>query len=122
GDGPQARSRPHRGPHARRPRRAPRERPRAEPRARQAMAVTAWSTDGVAQEKPSEPTLTVLVVDDEPNIRKTLRILLESESARVIEAATAADALGAAAREPFDLPLPHLKLAAHHRLHLLPPL
>jgi NtrC-family two-component system response regulator AlgB len=74
----------------------------------------------VAQEKPSEPTLTVLVVDDEPNIRKTLRILLESESARVIEAATAADALGAAAREPFDLALVDLKLGADDGLDLIP--
>lgn len=46
---------------------------------------------------------TVLVVDDEPNIREILRKYIESEGHRVLEASNAISARKAMALEPVDL-------------------
>lgn len=46
---------------------------------------------------------TVLVVDDEPQIRRAVRNALDADALRVIEASTAAEALAAAAAERPDL-------------------
>jgi CheY-like chemotaxis protein len=46
---------------------------------------------------------TVLLVDDEPDIRLMARFMLESHGHRVIEAATADDAMNALAAEQPDL-------------------
>jgi NtrC-family two-component system response regulator AlgB len=64
--------------------------------------------------------MTVLVVDDESNIRRTLRVCLEAEGARVVEAADGEAALAALAREPFDLALLDLKLGVTSGLDLIP--
>ena len=40
------------------------------------------------------PCLSVLIVDDEPNIRKTLSIALEAEGHRVMAVSNFKDALG----------------------------
>ena len=58
-------------------------------------------------------TLTALVVDDEPQIRRVLRHALEEESLRVLEAASGREALDLAAAEApslivLDLGLPDL--------------
>ena len=50
----------------------------------------------------SQPT-TVLVIDDEPQIRKFLRISLVSQGYQVLEAATGADGLSLAALQKPDL-------------------
>lgn len=51
----------------------------------------------------SEPVVNILVVDDEPQIRKFLRLALETHGYAVAEAETANAALRAAAMQPPDL-------------------
>ena len=65
---------------------------------------------------------TILVADDEANIRKTLRICLEAEGARVLEAADGHEALGVASRETLDLVLLDLRLGQTDGLELIPKL
>jgi NtrC-family two-component system response regulator AlgB len=65
---------------------------------------------------------TALVIDDEKNIRATVRVTLESAGLDVIEAASAAAALEAVARQPVDLALLDLRLAQESGLDLLPKL
>jgi two-component system, NtrC family, response regulator AlgB len=67
-------------------------------------------------------TLDVLVVDDEKNIRKTLRVCLEGLGCRVTEAADAAAALGAVGRRHFDLAFLDLRLQESSGLDALPEL
>jgi two-component system, NtrC family, response regulator AlgB len=64
--------------------------------------------------------LTVLVIDDEKNIRSTLTVCLESMGCRVVAVATADAALDAAEREYFDLAFLDLRLAGTSGLDLLP--
>ena len=54
------------------------------------------------------------------DIRRALRVCLEAEGARVIEAANAQEALGAVAREPLDLVLLDLRFGAENGLDLIP--
>lgn len=56
--------------------------------------------------------LRVLVVDDEPNIRTTLGLCLETIGCVVHRAASAAEALAAAERKPFDLAFVDLRLGS----------
>jgi len=49
------------------------------------------------------PTLTVLVIDDEPQIRRVVQHALEADGARVLEAASGRDGLDLAAAERPDL-------------------
>src|SRR4051812_44989545 len=85
------------------------------------------SDQPVSQPSPSsrDPTpspLHVLVVDDEPNIRKALSACLEVDGHAVSTAANARDALGAAARRSFDLAFVDLNLGADQGLDLIPTL
>lgn len=64
----------------------------------------------------------VLIVDDEPNIRRTLRVALEAMGHAVSEAASAAEALRQAEREPCDVALVDLRLGDQSGLDLLEPL
>lgn len=62
---------------------------------------------------PTKPTLTVLVIDDEPQIRRLLRVTLEANGYRVVDAATGQDGIVAAAQHRpdvivLDLGLPDL--------------
>jgi two-component system, NtrC family, response regulator AlgB len=66
------------------------------------------------------PPLSVLVVDDEPNIRKTLAIGLNADGHRVVVVSNAADARKEAARQPFDLAFVDLRLGAETGLDLIP--
>lgn len=64
-------------------------------------------------ETPTAPEPIALVIDDEPQIRRLLRLVLEAEHYAVVEAATGADGLLAAAQRPpeivvLDLGLPDL--------------
>jgi two-component system nitrogen regulation response regulator NtrX len=58
------------------------------------------------------PTKTVLIVDDEKNIRRTLKLVLEGEGYRVIVAESAEDALDilASPETPVDLAIVDVKL------------
>ena len=66
--------------------------------------------------------LAVLVVDDEKNIRQTLRVCLESMEAEVTEAGSPAAALEAIGRTVFDVVFLDLRLGTHHGLDLIPQL
>ena len=60
------------------------------------------------------PGLSIMVVDDEPNIRKTLAIALEAEGHCVVAVSNPQDGLAEAARRFFDTlfsAVPHGPLA-----------
>ena len=61
----------------------------------------------------------ILIVDDERNIRRTLRMVLEGEGHRVHEAGTIAEAETVLARESIDLILLDVKLGDDNGLDLL---
>ncbi len=64
----------------------------------------------------------VLIVDDEPNIRRTLRVALEAMGHAVEEAPGSREALAAARGRPFDVALVDLRLGGDSGLDLLEPL
>src|SRR3569623_1809365 len=66
------------------------------------------------------PRFSVLIVDDEKNIRQTLRVCLEALDADVAEAGAAQAALEAIGRAAFDLVFLDLKLGAQSSLDLIP--
>jgi NtrC-family two-component system response regulator AlgB len=66
--------------------------------------------------------LSVLVVDDEKNIRQTLRVCLESLDAEVTEAGSAPAALEAIGRAMFDVVFLDLRLGTQSGLDLIPQL
>jgi NtrC-family two-component system response regulator AlgB len=65
------------------------------------------------------PPMRVLIVDDEPSIRKTTRIALETAGHIAAEAPSAARALKALADEAYDAVFLDLKLGAEDGLDLL---
>ena len=69
-----------------------------------------------------EPAIDVLVIDDEKNIRSTLRMFLEGMGARVTEAATGEAAKIAALRQQFEVAFLDLRLGEMSGLALIPPL
>jgi two-component system, NtrC family, response regulator AlgB len=66
--------------------------------------------------------LSVLIVDDEPNIRKTLSVCLESRGHRVTSVSNAQDARREADRQVFDLSFVDLRLGTENGLDLIPSL
>ena len=64
----------------------------------------------------------ILIVDDEPNIRNTLRVALEALGHSIQEAATGTDALRLAERESYDVALLDLRLGNESGLDLFGPL
>jgi two-component system, NtrC family, nitrogen regulation response regulator NtrX len=73
---------------------------------------------------PMDPTATaptVLVVDDERNIRRTLHMVLSGEGYRVLEASTGEEALGLLARAvaPVELCILDMKLPGMGGLEVL---
>ena len=66
------------------------------------------------------PRFSVLIVDDEKNIRQTLRVCLEALDADVAEAGSVQAALEAIGRAAFDLVFLDLKLGAQSGLDLIP--
>jgi DNA-binding NtrC family response regulator len=68
---------------------------------------------------PMETKPTVLVVDDEANIRRVLRMVLEPEGYAVLEAESAEKALDVLAAEPVDLAVFDIKLPGMDGLTLL---
>jgi NtrC-family two-component system response regulator AlgB len=71
---------------------------------------------------PAMDLLNILVVDDEPNIRKTLSYCLAAEGHTVIAVGNAADASEEARRRAFDLAFVDLRLGEDDGLRLLPAL
>jgi two-component system nitrogen regulation response regulator NtrX len=67
------------------------------------------------------PAFAILIVDDEKNIRRAMRLVLEAEGHRVVEAATAEDATRALAEQtqPTDLVLLDLLLPGKSGLEWL---
>ncbi|MFZ0930618.1 MAG: sigma-54 dependent transcriptional regulator [Syntrophobacteraceae bacterium] len=63
--------------------------------------------------------LSILVVDDEPNIRKTLRISLEAEGHHVTSASNPKDALAEVNERYFDLALVDLRLGSESGIDLI---
>jgi two-component system, NtrC family, response regulator AlgB len=61
----------------------------------------------------------VLIVDDEANIRKTLRVCLESRGHRVTSVSNAKDALVEADRQVYDLAFVDLRLGTESGLDLI---
>ena len=64
----------------------------------------------------------ILIVDDEPNIRKTLRLVFEALGHTVEEAETPAKALASVERRPADIAFVDLRLGAESGLELIEPL
>ncbi|MBN1654654.1 MAG: sigma-54-dependent Fis family transcriptional regulator [Deltaproteobacteria bacterium] len=62
---------------------------------------------------------TILIVDDEKNIRRTLRMVLEEQGHAVIDAATAENALSILASEDIDLVILDVRLPGISGLELL---
>jgi len=76
----------------------------------------------VSDDAPTSPAAAaepILIVDDEKNIRRTLRMVLESEGHVVHEAGSIAEAEAVLAREPVDLVLLDVKLGEDNGLDLL---
>jgi NtrC-family two-component system response regulator AlgB len=66
--------------------------------------------------------LNVLVVDDEPNIRKMLSVSLSTDGHRVTTVSNGHDAIVQAARRPFDLAFVDLRLGTEQGMDLVPQL
>src|SRR5215210_3075474 len=64
----------------------------------------------------------ILILDDEPNIRRTLRMALEAMGHSVEEALSGPKALGLVERQAFDVALVDLRLGGESGLDLLEPL
>ncbi len=64
----------------------------------------------------------IMIVDDEPNIRSTLRLALEAMGHVVEEAASGSKALGLVERQPCEVALIDLRLGSESGLDLLEPL
>jgi len=65
-------------------------------------------------------SLNILIVDDEPNIRKTLGLLLEHCGHQVVAVSNPPDALSETSRMIFDLVLVDLRLGTQSGLDLIP--
>ncbi len=66
--------------------------------------------------------LSILVVDDEINIRKTLSYCLEGLGHKVVAVSNPADARAESSRHSFDLAFIDLRLGSEHGLDLIPEL
>lgn len=71
---------------------------------------------------PSHPSLNILVVDDEVNIRKTLSVCLETEGHKVMAVSNFQDALTEATHRSFELTFVDLRLGLENGLDLIPAL
>jgi NtrC-family two-component system response regulator AlgB len=71
-------------------------------------------------EKKSRSRLSVLVVDDEANIRKTIAFCLEIEGCRVRAVSNFNDAIREIKEDVFDVAFLDLRLGTHNGLELIP--
>ncbi len=72
------------------------------------------------QQNLTPDPLNILIVDDEPNIRKTLSYCLKAEKHAVVAVGNPADALSEAKRRSFDLAFVDLRLGAEDGMDLIP--
>jgi two-component system, NtrC family, response regulator AlgB len=72
--------------------------------------------------KPDKIPLSILIVDDELNIRKTLAIGLEAEGHQVMAVSNFQDAQAETSRRSFDLAFVDLRLGLDNGLDLIPAL
>lgn len=78
-------------------------------------------TDAKDDEKGLKPEkLSILIVDDELNIRKTLTYCLEAEGYGVVAVSNATDALTEATRRVFDMAFVDLRLGEEDGMSLIP--
>lgn len=75
-----------------------------------------------ATDETRSGSLNVLIVDDEPHIRKTLTVCLESRGHRVTAVGNSRDARAEADRQVFDLSFVDLRLGMENGLDLIPSL
>ncbi|HEY0782634.1 MAG TPA: sigma-54 dependent transcriptional regulator, partial [Thermoanaerobaculia bacterium] len=68
---------------------------------------------------PSNPSLDILIVDDEPNLRRTLALHLEGRGHRPRPAATYEEAVSEVAQRAFDVALVDLRLGLKSGLDLV---
>jgi NtrC-family two-component system response regulator AlgB len=66
------------------------------------------------------PSLNVLIVDDDANIRKTMSYCLAAEGHTVVAVSNPADAIGEVRRKAFDLAFVDLRLGDEDGMELLP--
>jgi NtrC-family two-component system response regulator AlgB len=66
--------------------------------------------------------LSILIVDDELNIRKTLALAVESEGHTVVAVSSPQDALDQASRTKFDMAFIDVRLGAENGIELIAPL
>ncbi len=78
--------------------------------------------ESARKSRPEVRPLRVLVVDDEPNIRTTLRVCLEGLGCAVTEAANADRAVASIRQQAAELALVDLRLGAENGLDLIPKL
>src|SRR5262249_34144226 len=76
-------------------------------------------TDSAASLFRKIAAMRILIVDDEPNIRKTLRPALESQGGSVEEAANVTQALRLFERASFDVALVDIRLGQESGLDLI---
>jgi NtrC-family two-component system response regulator AlgB len=67
-----------------------------------------------------EPTWSALIIDDDPGVRQSLRLCLESDNGRVLGVGTASGALDALERGRFDVVFLDLWLRSESGLDVLP--
>lgn len=68
----------------------------------------------------TSPSLNVLIVDDDANIRKTMSYCLAAEGHTVVGVSNPADAIGEVRRKAFDLAFVDLKLGDEDGMDLIP--
>ena len=90
---------------------------RAGPPWREACVYTCLMTASL--ESANSASLRVLVIDDEPNIRSTVSVCLESMGCEVHAAAGAREALAIVERRPFDVAFLDIRLGAADGLEVL---
>jgi len=86
---------------------------------------SAAATHAGGEDMPDDrntPSVAVLVVDDEANVRRTLAMCLETEGHRVTAVSNAQDAVQEASRRSFDAAFVDLRLGTDNGLDLIPPL
>jgi two-component system, NtrC family, response regulator AlgB len=71
-------------------------------------------------ERAAGGSLKILIVDDEPGIRKTLGMFLECKNHQVVAVSNPQDALSESSRTIFDLALVDLRLGTQSGLELIP--
>jgi two-component system, NtrC family, response regulator AlgB len=72
--------------------------------------------------KMPNPSLSILIIDDELNIRKTLAVYLETEGHNVVAVSNYQDALSENSRRSFDMAFVDLRLGTQSGLDLIPAL